>query len=281
MTIASATQAAPVPASPSGPAVIYRHRAPVRLMHWINVLCLVVLLGSGLQIFNAHPALYWGDDSRDETRILQITQRQVAGQSRGVTRIGSAEFDTHGLLGTSKGEDGAYAARAFPAWATIPGPQWLSMARLWHFFFAWLFVLNGIAYVVWTVLSGHLRQDLLPTRTEWRGIGRSIVDHLKLRHPHGEQARRYNVLQNLAYLSIVFVVLPLIVIGGWAMSPMMDSFIPGWVDLLGGRQSARTLHFIAAVLLVAFVLVHVFEVIVTGLVNNLRSMVTGYWRLPK
>jgi thiosulfate reductase cytochrome b subunit len=76
-------------------------------------------------------------------------------------------------------------------------------------------------------------------------------------------------------------VLPLIVLGGWAMSPMIDSFAPGWVDLLGGRQAARTLHFIAAVLLVAFVLIHVFEVIVTGLVNNLRSMVTGYWRLPK
>jgi thiosulfate reductase cytochrome b subunit len=114
-----------------------------------------------------------------------------------------------------------------------------------------------------------------------RGIGRSIRDHLLLRHPHGEAARRYNVLQNIAYLSIVFVVLPLIVIGGWAMSPMMDSFWPGWVDWLGGRQAARTLHFIAAVLLVAFLLVHLFEVIVTGLVNNLRSMITGYWRLPK
>ena len=281
MTIATAAQTAPVPASTPEPAMIYRHRVPVRVMHWINVFCLVILLGSGLQIFNAHPALYWGHDSRDETRVLQITQRQVAGVWRGVTRIGSAEFDTHGVLGTSKGADGADAARAFPSWATIPGPQWLSMGRLWHFFFAWLFVLNGFAYVGWTVLSGHLRQDLLPTRTEWRGVGRSIVDHIKLRHPHGEHARRYNVLQNIAYLSIVFVVLPLIVLCGWAMSPMMDSLAPGWVDLLGGRQAARTLHFLAAVLLVAFVLVHVFEVIVTGLVNNLRSMVTGYWRLPK
>lgn len=267
----------------AGPAtdLIYRHRAPVRVMHWINVVCMVILLGSGLQIFNAHPALYWGDDSRDETRVLQITQRQVAGQWRGVTRVGSAQFDTHGVLGTSRGGDGAYAARAFPAWATIPGPQWLAMGRLWHFFFAWIFVLNGVAYVLWTLFSGHLRQDLIPTRSEWRGIGRSVLDHIRLRHPHGDEARRYNVLQNIAYLSIVFVVLPLMVIGGWAMSPMMDSFAPGWVDLLGGRQAARTLHFIAALLLVAFVLVHVFEVIVTGLVNNLRSMVTGYWRLPK
>jgi thiosulfate reductase cytochrome b subunit len=250
-------------------------------MHWINVLCIVVLLGSGLQIFNAHPSLYWGPDSRDETRVLQITRKQVDGQWRGVTRIGAAEFDTHGVLGMSRDAQGDYASRAFPSWATIPGTQWLSMARLWHFFFAWLFVANGLAYLLWTVFSGHLRRDLVPTRTEWRGIGRSIRDHLLLRHAHGEEARRYNVLQNIAYLSVVFGILPLIVIGGWAMSPMMDAFLPGWVDWFGGRQGARTIHFVAALLLVAFVLVHVFEVIVTGLANNLRSMLTGYWRLPK
>lgn len=264
------------------PPAIYRHRLPVRLMHWVNVVCLTILLMSGLQIFNAHPALYWSDDSRDSTRVLQITQKQVGGQWRGVTRIGAVEFDTHGVLGTSRGDaPGEYAARAFPSWATIPGSQWLSMARLWHFFFAWVFVLNGVAYIAWTVFSGHLRRDLIPTGTELRGIGSSLRDHLLLRHPHGEAARRYNVLQNIAYIAIVFGVLPLIVIGGWAMSPMMDAFAPGWVDWLGGRQAARTLHFIAAVLLVAFVLVHVFEVIVTGLVNNLRSMITGYWKLPK
>ncbi len=269
----------PIPAT--APPLIYRHRLPVRIMHWINVLCIVVLLGSGLQIFNAHPALYWSADSRDETRVFQITQKQVDGQWRGVMRVGSAEFDTHGVLGTSKNDAGEYASRAFPAWATIPGAQWLSMARLWHFFFAWLFVANGFAYVAWTAFSGHLRRDLIPTRSEWRGIGRSILDHVRLRHAHGEEARRYNVLQNIAYLSVVFVILPLIVLGGWAMSPMMDAWVPGWVDWLGGRQAARTLHFLAALLLVAFVLVHVFEVIVTGLVNNLRSMLTGYWRLPK
>jgi len=223
--------------------IIYRHRLPVRVMHWINVVCIVILLGSGLQIFNAHPALYWGADSRDSTLILQLAK--------------------------------------FPGWATIPGSQWLSMGRVWHFFFAWLFVANGAAYLLYTIFSGHLKRDLVPTQSELRGIGGSIVDHLKFKHPHGDEAKRYNVLQNIAYLTIVFGVLPLIVIGGWAMSPMLDGFAPGWVDWLGGRQAARTLHFLAATLLVAFVLVHVFEVIVTGLVNNLRSMITGYWRVPK
>src|SRR4051794_11214765 len=105
------------------PEVIYRHRLPVRIMHWINVVCLVILLGSGLQIFNAHPALYWSQDSRDSTRVLQITQKEVGGELRGVTRIGSVEFDAAGGLGTSRNAEGGVAARAFPSWATIPGPQ--------------------------------------------------------------------------------------------------------------------------------------------------------------
>ncbi|HKB55499.1 MAG TPA: cytochrome b/b6 domain-containing protein [Ramlibacter sp.] len=261
--------------------LIYRHRLPVRIMHWINVVCVVVLLGSGLQIFNAHPALYWGEDSRAGTRILEIGQRREGTHLVGVTRIGGTEFVTDGLLGRSRGPDGSELARAFPAWATIPSTQWLAMGRLWHFFFAWLFVANGVCYVLWTVFTGHLRRDLVPTRWELRGIGRSVLDHLRLRHPHGEAARRYNVLQNIAYLSIVFVVLPLIVVCGWGMSPLLDGLPTGWVDWLGGRQSARTLHFVGAFLLVAFVLVHVFEVIVTGLANNLRSMITGRWRIPE
>src|SRR3954471_7562631 len=160
----------------TAPPVVYRHRLPVRIMHWINVACVLVLLGSGLQIFNAHPALYWGDDSRDSTRVLQITQKEVGGQLHGVTRIGSHEFDTDGVLGTSRNDEGAVAARAFPGWATIPSPQWLAMGRVWHFFFAWLFVLNGLAYLLYTIFSGHLRRDMIPTRSEWRGIGRSIRD---------------------------------------------------------------------------------------------------------
>ena len=268
--------------STGSPPVIYRHRLPVRVMHWINVICLVVLLMSGLQIFNAHPALYWGDDSRDSTRVMQITQKQVDGQWRGVTRVGAAEFNTHGVLGTSRGEGRRVRERGpFPPGRPSPvrsGCRWAG---------------SGISSSPGFSSSTASRtspgrssaatcaRDLVPTGGEVRGIGRSLRDHLLLRHPHGEEARRYNVLQNIAYLSIIFIVLPLIVLGGWAMSPMMDAFWPGWVDWLGGRQAARTLHFVAAVLLVAFVLVHLFEVIVTGLVNNLRSMITGYWRLPK
>lgn len=261
---------------------IYRHRLPVRVMHWINVLCLVILLMSGLQIFNAHPALYWGHDSSFDHPWISIgAVRTADGGISGVTTIAGHSFSTDGVLGASKVEgENHKSARAFPAWATIPGPQWLSMGRHWHFFFAWLFVINGLAYVLYAIFSGHLRRDLLPTRAELANIGRSIKDHLLFRHETGEAAKRYNVLQNLAYLSVIFVLLPLIILAGMAMSPRLDTVFTGWIELLGGRQSARTLHFLAAMGIVLFVLVHVFEVLINGAWNQIRSMVTGWYTLP-
>ena len=261
----------------------YRHRLPVRILHWINVISFFLMLMSGLGIFNAHPHLYWGVDSDFDAPLLSITARPGPdGEPRGITEVGAHVFDTDGVLGASRVEGAAHKTeRAFPSWATIPGRQYLATARNWHLFFAWIFVLNGLVYVAYTVLGGHLRRDLVPRRSELRGIGGSLRDHLLLRHPAGEAAQRYNVLQNLSYLVVIFVLLPLIVLAGFGMSPRLDSLFGGWVGILGGRQSARTLHFAAAFLLLAFVAVHVFEVIVTGLWNNLRSMITGYYRLPE
>jgi thiosulfate reductase cytochrome b subunit len=259
----------------------YRHRLPVRLMHWVNVLCMTILLMSGLAIFNAHPALYWGDASSFDHPLLAITAVPGPQGVVGVTRVAGREFVTDGVLGVSRmGADGERVRRAFPAWATIPGAQWLAMARHWHFFFAWLFVINGLCFVAYAVFSGHLRRDLIPTRAELRRIGHSIKEHLLLRHPHGAAARRYNVLQNLAYLAVIFGLVPLLVVAGLAMSPRLDTVFTGWVDLLGGRQSARTLHFLAASGLLLFVLVHLFEVLVGGVWNQLRSMVTGWYTVP-
>lgn len=254
----------------------YRHRLPVRIMHWTNVVCLTVLFMSGLSIFNAHSALYWGNSSYDgRPALLEITSTDA----RGILRIGEHTFDTTGFLGVSRGPDGELNQHAFPSWMTIPGYYSLAHARQWHFFFAWLFVINGLAYVLYAILSGHLKRDLAPDRNELKGIGTSVRDHILLKHPHGEAARRYNVLQKLTYLIVIFVLLPLIVLMGMAMSPMLDSLIAGWVDWFGGRQAARTIHFIVAWLLVAFVLVHVFEVIVSGFWNHIRSMITGYYDL--
>lgn len=254
-----------------------RHAVAVRIMHWINVVALTILLMSGLQIFNAHPALYWGKSSYTGRPPLLVLGAAQAPDGRvvGTTRIGSHEFDTTGVLGASRDRSGAWSARGFPWWITIPDDRWLSMARTWHFFFAWVLVLNGLAYLGYAVASRHLRRDLLPDRRDWRSIGRSIVDHLRFRHPTGEAAKRYNVLQKLAYLAVIFVLLPLIVLMGLAMSPWLNAILPGWVDVVGGRQSARTIHFIVAWLLVGFVAIHVFEVLISGAWNHLRSMVTG------
>jgi thiosulfate reductase cytochrome b subunit len=265
----------------SGNYLYYRHTLPVRIMHWINVVALTVLLLSGLNIFSAHPALYWGKSSyTGHGPVFQIGAREDdEGNSVGVTTIAGHEFVTTGLLGAGTDAEGDVVERTFPSWLTIPGNRWLAMARRWHFFFAWVFVINGLAYLGYSVASRHLAHDLAPDRTDWRSIGRSIVDHLRFKHPIGEAAKRYNVLQKLAYLSVIFVLLPLVVLMGWAMSPWLDALLPGWVDIVGGRQAARTIHFIVAWLIVAFVLIHVFEVIVSGFWNHLRSMITGRYRV--
>jgi thiosulfate reductase cytochrome b subunit len=265
----------------NSPVLYYRHTLPVRVMHWINVIAFFMLLMSGLQIFNAHPVLDWGKSSyTGKPPVLQMhAVRTKDGKVIGVTQVLGHDFDTTGVLGASKGPAGELVQRGFPAWATIPGSQWLAMARRWHLFFAWIFVINGMAYVAYSVFSRHLSQDLSPTKTDWRSIGRTIKDHLVFRHPKGDAQKHYNVLQKLAYLTVVFALLPLMIMTGWSMSPWFDSVLPGWVDWFGGRQSGRTIHFVVAWALVAFVLIHVFEVIVNGLWNHLRSMITGRYRI--
>jgi thiosulfate reductase cytochrome b subunit len=256
---------------------IYRHTLVVRLGHWINVVCLTILLMSGLQIFNAHPALYWGAASQFTNPILEIgTQADASGQPHGVVSLMGHIVDTTGVLGLST-EQGQQVARGFPAWATLPSPQWLAMGRTWHFFFAWLLVLNGAFYLLYGALAGHLRRDLLASGRELRHIGRSLWEHLRLHFPRGKEAEHYNVLQKLAYLGVIFVVLPVLILAGLAMSPRLDAGFPFLPALFGGRQSARTVHFICAFALVAFTLVHVAMVLVSGVWNNLRSMITGYY----
>ena len=260
---------------------IYRHRLPVRVMHWINVVCLTVLLMSGLKS-STPTRRSTGAASRPSRRPwISFGARNTPNGPVGYTRIGHRVHDHRRARPVELGDGARQLARAFPEWATIPGPQWLAMARRWHFFFAWLFVVNGVAYLLYTVFSRHLAKDLVPTRDELKNIGRSIVDHLKLKHPTGDAATRYNVLQSLTYLVVIFGLLPLVVITGLAMSPRLDTVFTGWVDLLGGRQSARTLHFLAAFGLLAFVVVHVAEVFIAGVWNEMRSMITGWYAIPE
>ena len=261
--------------TPSGPHYfVLRHNLLVRIFHWINAVCLLVLLMSGLQIFNAHPALYWGKSSDFDHPILSLTAEDAGNGLKGVAQIGSRRFDTTGVLGASD-VDGVQTARGFPAWATLPGPQWLAMGRLWHFAFAWLFAMSGAVFWTYAIARGHARNDLLPTKRDIRRLPHEILDHLRLRFPKGKAALHYNALQKLAYVFVIFVLMPLVILTGLTMSPTMDSAFPGLLWMFGGRQSARTIHFICAFSFLGFFAVHMAMVILSGAWNNLRSMITG------
>ena len=222
--------------------VIHRHALIVRVTHWINLLCITVLLMSGFQIFNAHRALYWGKKG--------------------------ADFDPHWFA----------LPHGFPHWATIPSWQDLAAGRTWHFAFAWIFVIDGLIYLLFGLISGHFRRDFLPTGAQIRGIGRTTLDHLRLRFPKGEEAKSYNVLQKIAYIGIV-IVLPLMVATGMTMSPGIDTAAPWLLDLFGGRQSARSLHFIFAWSIVGFVIIHLIAILAAGPINEIGSMITGRYAI--
>ncbi|MGZ5861758.1 MAG: cytochrome b/b6 domain-containing protein [Methyloceanibacter sp.] len=266
--------------STAAPEIIYRHSVLVRVTHWVNALALLVLLMSGMQIFNAHPALYLGSKSDFEHPVLAMMALENDDGTKGVTEVLGHSFNTTGVLGLSRGSDGDLEARGFPSWATLPGYQDLSTGRRWHFFFAWLFVLNGLAYLLWSFGSRHVQRDLAPSGDELKHIGSSVVEHARLKFPKGEAAKNYNVLQKLAYLAVIFGLLPLMLATGLAMSPGMDAGYPILLDFFGGRQSARTIHFLSASGIVIFVAVHLIMVLITGVWNNIRSMITGRYVIP-
>jgi thiosulfate reductase cytochrome b subunit len=267
---------------PDAPKVpFYRHPVFVRVTHWTNVIVLTVMLMSGLQIFNAHSALYWGAQSDfDHPWIAMTAQQNDDGSLKGVTTIGSWQFGTTGWLGASK-VDGQWAVRGFPSWATIPGPQWLAMGRLWHFFFAWLFVANGVIFASMAIYSGHFRRDLKPRVSDITGLPGEIAHHAKLQFPKGEAAKSYNPLQRLTYFTVIFVIAPLIVLTGLTMSPTLDTAFPFLPWIFGGRQSARTIHFLCAFSFVLFFVVHIVMVVLSGTWNNIRSMITGRYEIEE
>jgi Ni/Fe-hydrogenase b-type cytochrome subunit len=237
------------PAPPSPPRrIAYRHRLPTRLWHWVNALTVFVMLMSGLMIFNAHPHLYWGQYG--------------------------ANFD-HSWL--------SFHGRPIPGWATIPSTYNLAAARRWHLAFAWLLAAGLILFLVTSLINRHAQRDLAPTRDEVRPshILHDISEHARLRFPTGDAALRYNILQKLSYVGIIFVALPLLILTGLTMSPTMDAAWPWLLDLFGGRQSARSVHFLAAMAIVLFILVHLVMVVLAGPINEIGSMITGRFRVPE
>lgn len=227
-----------------GRVAVYRHPLAVRVWHWLNALCLLVLLTSGLQILNAHPALYWG-------RVSLFSHPWV--------RFASGY------------------QRAFPRWITLPPWQDLADGRHWHFFFAWIFVVSGLAYVIYALASRRVRRELWPSAGEMRHLGRSFTDHLRFKFPEGEAARHYNPLQKLSYVLVIFGLLPLMVLTGLTMSPAMDARFPFLLTLFAGRQSARTIHFLAACALGLFFVIHMLALIAAGPIREMRAIITGWF----
>jgi thiosulfate reductase cytochrome b subunit len=270
----SAVETAPAPVQ-----IVYRHRLATRIWHWLNAAVILVMLMTGLMIFNAHPRLYWGQyGANPDYSWLQIGDRD----DQGYLRVGDRTIGTTGFLGVSGGPGDEAVDTAFPGWLTIPSDYDLAGARHWHLTFAWLFVAAIIAYWIFGLGNRHIWKDLLPSRHELtpRHILGDIKNHALLRFPKGEAARRYNTLQKMSYLGVVFVLIPLQILTGLTMSPGMDAAWPWLVDVFGGRPSARSIHFIVAMLLVLFFLVHILMVALVGPVNEIWSMITGRYRLP-
>lgn len=215
-----------------------KHRLSTRLWHWINVLALAILFMSGLNISNAHPHLYWGQWGFDpRTAWLNVID--------------------------------------FPGWATIPGYYSLAAARWWHILFAWVFALGLLIFVLVAIVNGHFRRDIVARRKEWRWreIRADIAAHLRLDFDHGEG--KYNLLQKFAYGMVLFILLPLMILTGMAISPGSDAAFPWLVDVFGGRQSARSIHFILAWAVFAFFVLHLVLLLLSGPVKKIADMITG------
>ena len=250
--------------------VVYRYPLPVRIFHWVNALAFVMLLMSGFQIFNEYPRLHWGYTGNVYLpAFFEIQVTGPDGERPSSLQLGGRTFDTTGVFGTT--------GRALPDWILLPYGNNPQHGRGWHFLMAWVLVINGTMYLLRAMRKRPFAQELLPGRRQlsMRAIRRELGLHLRLKHPSGPGSREYNLPQKLAYLGVIFVLLPLMLLSGLTMSASVVAALPWLMDLFSGYQSARAIHFITAMLLVLFLFVHVFQVLVGGVVNEMRSMITG------
>jgi thiosulfate reductase cytochrome b subunit len=256
--------------------LVYRQSIWTRLTHWTWAIALFFLLFSGLQIFNAHPALYIGQQSGFEfdNSILRMGAVNTPEGPRGQTTVFGRTFDTTGVFGMSgSAERPEYVG--FPGIVTIPSFRDLATGRVVHFFFGWVLVAALFVWFLASLFNGHLRRDIVPSGKDIAGLPSDGLAHARFRFKHG---RHYSPLQKLSYFVVFAVLFPLIILTGLTMSPGMDAAWPWLLDLFGGRQTARTIHFIVMVLLVLFFIVHVAMVLLAGPLNELRSMITGWYR---
>ena len=215
-----------------------RHALSTRVWHWINLVFLVILFMSGLTISNAHRRLYWGEWGFAAEQAWLIVPR-------------------------------------FPDWMTIPGYYSLAVARDWHILASWPFALALLFMWVAMLANRHFQRDLVTTRKEWRprNVWADIVAHAKFDFDH--DGAKYNFLQKLSYGLVLGVFLPMMVLTGMALAPGLGPIIGWFIDLVGGRQSARSLHFIFSFATFGFFVAHVLLVLITGPVRQIRDMITG------
>lgn len=256
--------------------LVYRQSIWTRVTHWVWALCLFFLLLSGLQIFNAHPSLYIGQQSGFEfdNAVLDIGAVNTSEGPRGQTTLFGHTFDTTGVLGMS-GPEANPTFTAFPGAVTIPSYRDLATGRVVHFFFGWILVATLFVWFLASAINGHIKRDILPRGADIKGLPQDALDHARFRFHHG---RSYAPVQKLTYFLVFVILFPLIILTGLTMSPGMDAAWPWLLDLFGGRQTARTIHFVAMALLVLFFIVHIIMVLLAGPFNELRSMITGWYR---
>lgn len=230
---------------PKGGELVKRHRFATRVWHWVNALAVVVMLMSGMMISNAHAMLYWGEFG--------------------------ANFDQPWLR-----------LPTFPGWATIPSSYNLAVGRMWHLAFAWILAVGLLVYLVISLFNRHIVRDLRLRASELapRHLLADIVHHIKLQFPTGAAALKYNTLQKITYIGVIFVLLPLLILTGMTLSPGLAPVTAWFVDLVGGRQTARSIHFLAATGIALFIVVHLVLVVLAGPYNEVRSMITGKFRIP-
>ncbi|MES2338837.1 MAG: cytochrome b/b6 domain-containing protein [Pseudomonadota bacterium] len=238
------------PAPPG--TLIRRHGLATRLWHWTNAVTVLILLGSGLMILNAHPMLYWGQYG--------------------------ANFDQPWFRVAWVFEGGRV-----PGWLTIPSSYNLALARRWHLLFALVLGFSLLAYMIASLVNRHFQRDLRIAAKELapEHLAQDVRAHLAFRFHDPARPAAYNILQKLAYAGVIFGLIPLVIATGLTMSPDLNAAWPWLLDLFGGRQSARSIHFLAAMGLALFIVVHLVLVILAGVGNEVRSMVTGMWRVPE
>jgi thiosulfate reductase cytochrome b subunit len=258
---------------------VYRHGVVARTSHWLWALAMLVLVMSGLQIFNAAPYLDASDKSNPARRVLAFDAHQTNGGPVGTTTILGHTFETTHAFGYTDDGMGGESQRAFPAWMTLPGPQNLADGRRWHLFFAWALFIALVAYLISAALRGTLR-ELVFRPSDFPKLWPMQLYYLRVRKeppPHGT----YNPLQKLAYNVVLFVLFPLLVVTGLTLSPGVDAAVPWLTAVFGGRQFARTWHFVLMFLLLGYFATHIALVVSTGMWNNMRSMITGWYVLGK